>query len=78
MENLIKQQPLDPFTDRTAISRIWSNQIRWWLLSVTSCLMDALRRKVLKHTQLTITPCGTIRLRLLKMAATIRVTMRWV
>ena len=38
--------------------------------------MDALRRRVLKHTQLANVPCGTIRLRLLKMAATIRVTTR--
>jgi len=76
MENRIKEQQLDLFADRTSTSRLWSNQIRLWLSSVAYCLMDALRRKALKNTALQQAQCGTIRLRLLKFGAIIRVTTR--
>ena len=76
MENRIKEQQLDLFADRTSTARLWSNQIRLWFSSVAYCLMDALRRTALSKTAMAKAQCGTIRLRLLKIAATIRTTTR--
>lgn len=76
MENRIKEQQLDLFADRTSTARMWSNQIRLWFASVAYCLMDALRRTALAKTALAKAQCGTIRLRLLKIGATIRTTAR--
>jgi hypothetical protein len=80
MENRIKEQQLWLFADRTSCATMRANQLRLWLSSVAYTLMLALRRLGLKGTKLAKAQCGTIRLKLLKIGAQIRVTVRkvWV
>ncbi len=79
MENRIKEQ-LMLFSDRTSAAFLRSNQIRLYFSSVAYLLMEALRRLGLKETDLAQAQCSTIRLKLLKIGALIRVTVRkvWV
>jgi hypothetical protein len=80
MENRIKEQQLWLFADRTSCATMRANQLRLWLSSVAYTLMQALRRLGLKGTKLAKAQCGTIRLKLLKIGAHVRVTVRkvWV
>ena len=80
MENRIKEQQLDLFSTRTSGQLMRVNQMRLWLSSVAYTLIEALRRIALQGTQLANAYCGTIRLRLLKIGARVRVTVRkvWV
>jgi len=80
MENRIKEQQLDMFADRTSAGTMRANQLRLYLSSAAYILMHALRRLGLKDTDLAHAQCQTIRLKLLKMGAQIRVTVRniWV
>jgi hypothetical protein len=80
MENRIKEQQLYLFADRTSTSQMRSNQIRLWFSSAAYVLLQALRRLGLKGTRMAKAQCHTIRLRLLKIGALIRVTVRkvWV
>jgi len=79
MENRIKEQ-LMLFADRTSTAFLRSNQIRLYFSSVAYLLMHALRRLGLRGTELAQAQCATIRLKLLKIGALIRVTVRkvWV
>jgi hypothetical protein len=79
MENRIKEQ-LALFADRTSTAWLRSNQIRLYLSSVAYLLMEALRRLGLKGTELAKAQCTTLRLKLLKIGALIRITVRkvWV
>jgi len=76
MENRIKEQQLALFADRTSTAYMRSNQIRLNLSSVAYTLFMALRRLGLQGTALAQAQCHTIRLRLLKIGAQIRVTVR--
>jgi hypothetical protein len=80
MENRIKEQQLYLFADRTSTATMRGNQIRLYFSSVAYLLMEALRRLGLKGTPLARAQCHTIRLKLLKIGAQIRVTVRkvWV
>ena len=80
MENRIKEQQLYLFADRTGASTMRANQLRLWLSSVAYVLLNALRELGLKGTELERAQCHTIRLKLLKIGAAIRVTVRkvWV
>jgi hypothetical protein len=80
MENRIKEQQTMLFADRTSTHLMRSNQIRLWFSSVAYVLLNALRRVALKGTEMARAQCGTIRLKLLKIGALIRVTVRkvWV
>jgi hypothetical protein len=80
MENRIKEQQLWLFADRTSTALLPSNQLRLYLSSVAYLLLSALRRLGLAGTALAGAQCGTIRLRLLKIGALVRVTVRrvWV
>jgi hypothetical protein len=80
MENRIKEQQTMLFADRTSTHDMRSNQIRLWLSSVAYLLMNALRRSALPGTPMERAQCDTIRLRLLKIGAQVRVTVRkiWV
>jgi hypothetical protein len=76
MENRIKEQQLCLFADRTSHTHFVANQFRLMLSSFAYVLMDGLRRLALhgsKHSRLRV---DTIRLRLLKIAARVRVTCR--
>jgi len=76
MENRIKEQQLYLFADRTSAATIRANQLRLWFSSVAYMLLQALRRLGLKGTSLSKAQCHTIRLKLLKIGAQIRVTVR--
>mgnify|MGYP001178112887 CR=1 FL=1 len=80
MENRIKEQQLCLFADRTSAATMRANQLRLWFSSVAYTLMTAMRRLGLKNTELAHAQCDTIRLKLLKVGAQIRVTVRkvWV
>jgi hypothetical protein len=79
-ENRIKEQQLDLFADRTSTGKMWSNQLRLYFSSIAYVLLQTLRRSGLAGTELEKAQCGTIRLKLLKIGAQIRVTIRkvWV
>ena len=80
MENRIKEQQLCLFADRTSAATMRANQLRLWFSSVAYTLLNALRRLGLKGTELARARCDTIRLKLLKIGAQIKVTVRkvWV
>jgi len=69
MENRIKEQQLDMFSDRTSCHNWWPNQLRLLLSSLAYILVESLRRLGLKGTELAKAQCGTIRLKLLKIGA---------
>jgi len=75
MENRIKEQ-LALFADRTSTAWLRSNQVRLYFSSVAYLLMQALRRLGLRGTELAQAQGATIRLKLLKIGAQIRVTVR--
>jgi hypothetical protein len=79
MENRSKEQLL-LFADRTSTARLHSNQVRLYFSAVAYLLLEALRRLGLKGTELAQAQCATLRLKLLKIGALIRITVRkvWV
>ena len=76
MENRIKECQLDLFADRTSAATMQANQLRLWFASMAYVLLCALRRIGLAHTQFAEATCGTIRLKLLKLGALVRVGVR--
>src|SRR3954449_12305135 len=76
MENRIKECQMDLFADRTSAATMRANQLRLWFASFAYVLLCALRRIGLVHTQFASATCGTIRLRLLKIGALVRVSVR--
>jgi len=80
MENRIKEQQLCLFADRTSSHHLVSNQLRLWFSSVAYILLNELRRLGLQGTEWARVRCDTIRTKLLKIGAQIRVTVRrvWV
>ena len=76
MENRIKEQQLGLFADRTSTAELRSNQIRLYFSSIAYCVLEALRRLGLAGTKMARAQAGTIRLRLLKIGARIRITAR--
>jgi hypothetical protein len=76
MENRIKEQQLDLFADRTSCHRFLANQFRLLLSSAAYVLVQTLRRTALRGTDLEKAQVGTIRLKLLKVAARVVVTAR--
>ena len=80
MENRVKEQQLALFADRTSAHQMAVNQLRLWFSSVAYVLMAELRRLGLAGTALARAQCDTIRLKVLKIGARIRVTSRrvWV
>jgi hypothetical protein len=80
MENRIKEQQLCLFADRTSAATMRANELRLWFSSVAYTLVNALRRLGLKKTSMAKARCDTIRLKLLKIGAQVRVTFRkvWV
>jgi len=76
MENRIKEQQLYLFADRTSTHWMRSNQVRLYFSSIAYVLLQALRELGLQGTRLAKAQCHTIRLKLLKIGALIRVTTR--
>jgi hypothetical protein len=80
MENRIKEQQLFLFAYRTSCATMRANQVRLLLSAVAYVVMRALRQFGLAETELAPAQVDTIRLKLLKVGAVIRITVRrvWV
>ena len=76
MENRIKECQLDLYADRTSTATMRANQLRLWFASMAYVLLCALRRIGLHHTPFANASCGTIRLKLLKIGALVRISVR--
>jgi hypothetical protein len=76
MENRIKECQLDLFADRTSSHTLRANQLRLWLASMAYVLTCALRRIGLADTACEKATCGTLRLRLLKIGALVKISVR--
>jgi hypothetical protein len=76
MENRIKECQLDLFADRTSTATMRANQLRLWFASMAYVLLEGLRRIGLKATKLADATCGSIRLKLLKIGALVRISVR--
>lgn len=76
MENRIKEQQMCLFADRTSCATMRANQLRLWLSSVAYTLLMALRQFGLQGTEMATARCDTIRLKLLKLGALVRTTVR--
>jgi hypothetical protein len=76
MENRIKECQLDLYADRTSAKTMRANQLRLFFASMAYVLVSALRRIGLAHTQFARATCGTIRLKLLKIGALVRTSVR--
>lgn len=76
MENRIKEQQLYLFADRTSCSTMLANQLRLLLSTFSYVLIDGVRRLGLAGTEWANARADTIRLRLIKVAARVRVTAR--
>lgn len=75
MENRIKEQ-LSLFAGRVSAETMRANQLRLYFAAMAYVLMHGLRRLGLKGTELERAQSTTIRLRLLKIGAQIRITAR--
>jgi hypothetical protein len=76
MENRIKEQQLWLFADRTSAGKMRANQLRLYFSSVAYMLMQALRRLGLKGTKMAKAQCNTIRLKLFKIGAQVKISVR--
>ena len=76
MENRIKECQLDLFADRTSTAMMRANQLRLWFSSMAYVLMNRLREAALQGTAFANATVGTIRLKLLKIGAWVRVSVR--
>jgi hypothetical protein len=76
MENLLKQQVLDLQADRMSTHHLASNQFRLWEAAFGYLLMERLRTQGLAGTELERATAGSLRLKLLKVAAQVRVSVR--
>lgn len=76
MENRIKEQQLALFADRTSTHTMRANQLRLWFSTFAYLLLAGLRRLGLRYTALKHAQADTIRTRLLKIGAVIRVSVR--
>ena len=76
MENRIKEQQLDLFADRTSAHEMRANQLRLYFSSFAYVLLHGLRRLGAHGTELARAQCGTLRLKLLKVAVRVSITAR--
>jgi hypothetical protein len=76
MENRIKECQLDLYADRTSAATMRANQLRLLFASMAYVLICALRRIGLAETIFADATCGTIRLKLLKIGALVRISVR--
>jgi len=76
MENVLKQQTLDLQADRMSTHYLASNQLRLWLAALAYLLLERVRTLGLAGTELAQATVGSIRLKLLKVAAQVRVSVR--
>jgi hypothetical protein len=76
MENRIKEKKLFLFADRVSCGTMRANQVRLCLSTVAYIVMRTLRDFGLRDTEFAQAQCDTIRVKLLKIGATIQVSVR--
>lgn len=76
MENVLKQQVLDLRADRMSTHYLASNQLRLWLAAFAYLLLERMRTWGLAGTELARATVGSVRLKLLKVAGQVRVSVR--
>ena len=76
MENRIKEQQLELFSDRTSTHTFEGNQLRLWFSAMAYVLMQALRQHSLARTPLAKATVGTIRTLFLKLGARVLSSVR--
>ena len=76
MENRIKEQQMALFADRTSSKELAANQLRLWFASMAYVLISALRRKGLQGTEWAKAQCDTIRLKMFKIGAFVKISCR--
>jgi len=76
MENVLKQQLLDLKADRLSTHQMGSNQLRLWLSALAYLLLERVRAIGLVGSELAVASAGSVRLKLLKVAAHVRVSVR--
>ena len=76
MENVLKQQVLDLRADRMSTHHLASNQLRLWLAAFAYLLLERLRTWGLAGTELAQATVGSVRLKLLKVAAQVHLSVR--
>jgi hypothetical protein len=75
MENRIKEQ-FSLFADRVSAETMQANQLRIYFSAIAYLLVDGLRRLALTGTEMAHAQVQTIRLRLFKIGAQLRITVR--
>ncbi len=76
MENQLKQVQLDLFGDRLSSSDFIVNQLRLFFAGFAFVLLADFRRKALHGTELASAYLGTVRLKLFKVAAIFKMSVR--
>jgi hypothetical protein len=76
MENVLKQQVLDLRADRMSTHYQASNQLRLWLAAFAYLLLERVRTLGLAGTELAQATVGSVRLKLLKVAAQVSLSVR--
>lgn len=76
MENVLKQQVLDLNADRMSTEHLASNQLRLWFSTFAYLLLERMRSLTLHGTELANATAGTLRVKLLKVAAEVKVSVR--
>jgi Transposase DDE domain group 1 len=74
-ENRIGEQ-FELFADRASSATLQANQLRMWFSAMAYVLVDTLRRVGLRHSQFADAAVATIRLKLLKLGAQVRTSVR--
>ena len=76
MENRIKEQQLYLFADRTSTAWMSSNQLRLWFSSFAYMFFVLLRTEALSETELQRAQAVTLRIKILKVAAIVKISTR--
>lgn len=76
MENRIKEQQLYLFADHLPCETMRANQVRLYLSTVAYVVVRALRQFGLAGTEMAQAQCDTIRVKLFKIGAVVRVSVR--
>ncbi len=76
MENRIKEQQLYLFADRTSSATMRANQLRLWFSSLAYVILNELRSVGLRGTRMAEATCQSIRLKLLKIGAHMKLSTR--
>jgi hypothetical protein len=76
MENRIKEKKLFLFADRVSCATMRANQVRLCLTTVAYIVMRALRQYGLRGTEMAEAQCDTMRLKLFKIGAIVRISVR--